>query len=205
MKTHLDIWEDWNRQGGPKYPHEKVIQFCFRNFPRRENRSGKTALDLGCGGGVHAVFLAEEGFSVTGVDFSSEAIRTTRAKLDGLGLDAVLDTQRLENLELPEASFDLVISVSVLEAAGPQSAAVGLSRLPALLRPGALGLFLFAAAGDFRIQGANESQLHGYDRAEVEALFSTGFPRVWIDEYITTYRGGEWRQHDWLVTIQNQE
>ena len=145
MTTSVDMWEDWNRKGGPKYPHEKVIQFCFRNFPRREDRSGRTALDLGCGGGVHAVFLAQEGFAVTGVDFSTEAIHTTRSKLDRLGLDAVLSTQSLEALDLPDASFDLVISVGVLDAAGPRAAAAGLSKLPPFLRPGALGLFLFAA------------------------------------------------------------
>jgi cyclopropane fatty-acyl-phospholipid synthase-like methyltransferase len=161
-------------------------------------------LDLGGGGGVHTVFLAQEGFTVTGEDFSTEAIRTTRFKLERLGFDAVLSIQSLETLDLPHASFDLVISIGVLDAAGPRAAAVGLGKLPALLRPDALGLFLFAASDDFRIKGANEFQLHGYKRSEVEALFSAGFGRVWIDEYVTTYYGGEWLQHDWLVTIQNR-
>ena len=67
MNQHREIWEKWNLSGGPKYPHEKVIQFCFRRYPRREDRELK-ALDLGCGGGVHSLFLAAEGFSVTGVD-----------------------------------------------------------------------------------------------------------------------------------------
>ena len=33
------------------------------------------AIDLGCGAGVEAIYLAKQGFEVTGVDFSSTAIR----------------------------------------------------------------------------------------------------------------------------------
>lgn len=202
MSVHQAIWDEWNRGGGPKYPHEKVIQFCFRNFPSRSDREGRTALDLGCGAGVHSIFLADEGFAVTGVDVSSEGLRATRERLAQRGLKADLRVQGLEELDLPENSFDVVICISVLEAAGPQAAAAGLQKLPAFLRPGALGLFLFAGEGDFRLQGPNESGLYGYRRGEVERLFGPGFSRVWIDQYITTYRGGECRQSDWLVTVQ---
>src|SRR2546426_7636787 len=61
-EVHTDIWNTWNASGGPKYPHEKVIQYCFRNFPP-EQRSSVRALDVGCGGGVHTAFLAAEGFN----------------------------------------------------------------------------------------------------------------------------------------------
>lgn len=202
MSADLAIWDEWNRRGGPKYPHEKVIQFCFRNFPRRSDRENRTALDLGCGAGVHTVFLADEGFAVTGVDVSPEGVRGTQERLAQRGLKADVRVQGLEELDLPENAFDTVICISVLEAAGPSAAAAGLRKLPASLRPGALGIFLFAGEGDFRLEGANESGLYGYRRDEVEKLFTHGFARVWVDQYITTYRGGESRQNDWLVTVQ---
>ena len=36
------------------------------------------AIDLGCGAGNYAVYLASRGFDVTGVDFSSEAIKIAK-------------------------------------------------------------------------------------------------------------------------------
>jgi 2-polyprenyl-3-methyl-5-hydroxy-6-metoxy-1,4-benzoquinol methylase len=42
----------------------------------------RTALDLGCGTGTHSIYLAQQGFAVTGVDLSPTAIRRVRAKAD---------------------------------------------------------------------------------------------------------------------------
>jgi 2-polyprenyl-3-methyl-5-hydroxy-6-metoxy-1,4-benzoquinol methylase len=38
------------------------------------------AIDLGCGVGDNAIFLAQHGFEVTGVDFAPAAIARARAK-----------------------------------------------------------------------------------------------------------------------------
>lgn len=38
------------------------------------------ALDLGCGSGANAIWLAQQGFEVTGVDFSGKAIEIARQK-----------------------------------------------------------------------------------------------------------------------------
>jgi 2-polyprenyl-3-methyl-5-hydroxy-6-metoxy-1,4-benzoquinol methylase len=38
------------------------------------------AIDLGCGEGDNAIFLAQHGFQVTGIDFSPAAIDKARAK-----------------------------------------------------------------------------------------------------------------------------
>jgi 2-polyprenyl-3-methyl-5-hydroxy-6-metoxy-1,4-benzoquinol methylase len=85
--SERSMWNHWNESGGPKYPHEKVVQFCFRNYPP-EIRKGIRALDLGCGSGVHTIFLVEEGFDVTGINLSEIAIKNTRKKLNLLGLKA---------------------------------------------------------------------------------------------------------------------
>ena len=196
-----DLWDRWNESGGPKYPHEKVVQFCFRNFAAAD-RPQTRMLDLGCGGGVHTTFLAREGFLATATDVSPVAIETTRRKLASEGLGADLLVQSAGAVDLPASSLDGVICVGVLEAAGPQVAAAAMARLFDILRPGGRGLFLFASDRDFRIQDQhNPWQLHGYSQQEVQASFDRGFAQLDIDRYITTYESGRYEQNDWLVTI----
>src|SRR5438445_410049 len=54
-----------------------------------ERRSPGRALDLGCGAGVHAVYLAQRGFFVVGVDFVPAALELARerARVAGVGLE----------------------------------------------------------------------------------------------------------------------
>ena len=46
-------------------------------------------LELGCGTGTNAIFLARAGFSVTAVDLSEEALRQARSKAEAAGVDAL--------------------------------------------------------------------------------------------------------------------
>jgi cyclopropane fatty-acyl-phospholipid synthase-like methyltransferase len=203
LRTLSGDWNAWNVQGGPKYPHEKIIQFCFRNY-RPEERTGVRALDLGCGSGVNTVFLASEGFEVTGIDPSASGIANTLKKLEALDLQGTLRVEPAEVLDFPPSSFDVVICVGVLDAAGPTIARAAIKRLVNVMSDGARGIFLFASDRDFRI-GADhpfDLALHGYTRPEVEELFDEAFEKLWIDRNITTYEGGRCEQNDWLVTVQ---
>jgi len=67
------------------------------------------ALDLGCGSGRHAVWLAERGWRVTAVDFSSEALRQARERGAQLGVEVEWIEEDLVNYEPAETSFDLVL------------------------------------------------------------------------------------------------
>ena len=102
------------------------------------------ALDVACGSGRNAVFLAEHGFAVTAVDLSQEALALLahEAKARGLAIDT-----RLVDLEavpsLPAGPFDLVINFFYLHR--PL-----LPLLGALLRPGGLMVLrTFSCAGPF--------------------------------------------------------
>jgi ubiquinone/menaquinone biosynthesis C-methylase UbiE len=62
-------------------------------------------LDLGCGGGAHAVAFAERGWTVTGVDISSAQLELARARgIEVLEVDAAA-------LPFEDESFDAVVSI----------------------------------------------------------------------------------------------
>jgi SAM-dependent methyltransferase len=66
------------------------------------------ALDLACGAGRNAVWLARKGWEVAAVDSSSEAIRLVREY--DVAIDArAMDLEREDALPFGDASFDLVI------------------------------------------------------------------------------------------------
>lgn len=58
-------------------PAEILVQLCAGLVPG-------AALDLGCGDGRNAVFLHENGWSVTGVDYAPAAIEHARADTPGV-------------------------------------------------------------------------------------------------------------------------
>jgi SAM-dependent methyltransferase len=193
-------WDEWNAAGGPRYPHEKIVQFTFRNFPP-ERRAGTRALDLGCGTGVHSVFLAENGFSVVAVDISPVAVEAARRRLEEAGLTADLAVASIDAIDLPAQTLDLVVCSGVLDSAGPEATRGALSLLTRAMAPGARGIFMFAAEGDFRVIGENPYGLYGYREDEVRDLFADGFAEVYLDRALTTYGGGKEEQRDWLVAV----
>jgi SAM-dependent methyltransferase len=196
---HLSTWESWNSGGGPKYPHEKVVQFCFRNYPAAV-RAQTHALDLGCGGGVHTLFLATEGFRVSACDISENGVRNTQAALQARGLEGEVSVCAMQDIDYPPQTFDLVLCIATLGAAGLVAARGALDRLTAICKPGAKAFFLFEANDDFH-GVENELDVYGCSRAEVEELFLTRFSQVWIDEHTSTYKNGLLFQKDWLVTV----
>jgi SAM-dependent methyltransferase len=67
------------------------------------------ALDLGCGSGRHAVWLAQRGWRVTAVDFSQEALRQARERAAELAVDVDWIEADLVGYEPPAAAFELVL------------------------------------------------------------------------------------------------
>jgi len=66
-----------------------------------------TALDIGCGEGADAIWLARQGWTVTGIDISTIALERSRAAADRAGVSIAL---RLCDLTVNQApgKFDLV-------------------------------------------------------------------------------------------------
>ncbi|MDY7003477.1 MAG: class I SAM-dependent methyltransferase [Cyanobacteriota bacterium] len=195
-------WDVWNESGGPKYPYEKVVQFCFRNYPSSEQRKETKVLDLGCGSGVNCLFLAKEGFQVTGTDISKVGITNTKQKLDELHLQADLRVEEADILNFAENLFNLVICVGVYDSTGPEVAKTSIERIAYILANKGKGIFIFASNRDFRIKEENPLELYGYSQKEVENIFLGKFSQVYFDRYITTYQSQKFEQNDWLITVE---
>lgn len=73
------------------------------------------AIDLGCGTGANARYLAEKGFAVTGVDFAAAAIEKARARAAeaGLAVDFIVDD--LTNLRHVSGAYDFLLDYGTLD------------------------------------------------------------------------------------------
>jgi SAM-dependent methyltransferase len=67
------------------------------------------ALDLACGEGRNAVWLAEQGWDVTGVDFSPVAIEKAGRLAAERGVDVELVVDDVVTCPLDDGAFDLVL------------------------------------------------------------------------------------------------
>ena len=121
--------EVYNREGDLWWQKDTVLHLLktsvnparvgyFRRmlFEELKLRSvGKTALEVGCGGGILCEEIARMGFKTTGVDPSEPSLNTARnhAKLSRLDVD--YDQGSGEQLPYPDRSFDVVFCCDVLE------------------------------------------------------------------------------------------
>ncbi len=95
---------------------------------------GNRALDMGCGTGTNAIYLAQNGFQVVGVDFSAKAIAFAQEKAKKAGVPAefrVGDVSRLDSLGVRDP-FDFILDIGCFHSIEPsrrQPYAAGIARL----------------------------------------------------------------------------
>jgi SAM-dependent methyltransferase len=111
------------------------------------------ALDLGCGTGTNALYLARHGWFVVGVDFSSLAISSARRKAEWVsGVTFVEgDVTRLSSLGV-EGPFDLVLDIGCFHGVTPSRRDDYVREVAAVARPGGT-MLLFAFGPRLRWPG----------------------------------------------------
>jgi len=150
-------------------PTAKLVSFLTGALP-----PGAHVLDVGCGQGRDAIWLARAGHSVVGVDPSSVGIAQLRdaAKAQALPIRAELGD--LTDFD-PGETFDCALFDRTLHMLGKAEREAGLAQLAGYVRPGGLVVILD--------EGANMGGLI--------AALGPGWSPVWGDKTSAALRRAE--------------
>jgi ubiquinone/menaquinone biosynthesis C-methylase UbiE len=120
---------------GPSMPPERELKILGPDV------DGKDVLEITCGGGQSAAYLAGMGARVTGVDFSSEQLAHARAFAESKKVQVRFIESNVEDLSmLEDSSFDIAFSAYALGFVEDIRRTFG--EIRRVLRPG--GLFAFS-------------------------------------------------------------
>src|SRR5690625_3107495 len=126
-----------------------------------------TALDLGCGTGDNSIYLAQNGWQVTGVDFAPRALHTARTKAQAGKVSVrfvCADIAQLATAGLGD-DFALVADSGCLHGMNDRDRAVYAEQVNAVTTPDSrLLIVAFTPGALFGVRGI--------DQAEIERLFA---------------------------------
>jgi cyclopropane fatty-acyl-phospholipid synthase-like methyltransferase len=110
MKLHYELWY---RFGTPPWvgPARTELVKLVDDGVLQPGR----AIDLGCGEGDNAVFLARNGFQVTGVDQAGSAIRKAREKARAAEVEVTFVVDDLTGLRPGYGEFDVVVDYGTFD------------------------------------------------------------------------------------------
>lgn len=181
VRTGYDRWSRvYDHDANPLPALEEAFVRQAVGDPR-----GLRALDLGCGTGRHALWLAAGGASVAAVDFSEGMLREARGKQGATAVRFVVHDLH-QPLPFAAGSFDLVVSGLVLEhlreLAGffgeahrvltPEGRAVVSAMHPAMFLRGSQARFTDPESGEIVQPGSVPHQIGDFVMAAVGAGFS---------------------------------
>ena len=176
--------------------------------PLLQARGVRRALDLGCGVGRHALFLAEAGFAVEAIDGSPVGIGVARETAAARGLTLNLREGAADALPFADGTLDFVLSWNVIYHGNQGDVGRRLAEIWRVLKPGGLyqGTMLPTRNGNYGlgrriapdtfVNDAIEERSHPHfycDAAGLVALFA-GFELLSLTQR-EHKKPGSWHWH----------
>ena len=143
----------WERVAAQHASGDPLGAVCFPGMPGWFNRfyarfqvraveatlagvplGGRRCLDVGCGSGRWTRWLAAQSAEATGVDPTAAMLERARAGAPGLDFREMSAT----HLDFADRSFDVVMSVTVIQHLHPEEQARAAGEMARVLRPGGL-------------------------------------------------------------------
>jgi 2-polyprenyl-3-methyl-5-hydroxy-6-metoxy-1,4-benzoquinol methylase len=116
--TSIDHWDDtWSSGIRMRLPSPWVMSTRnLQRLLRRHVRPHSRVLEIGCAPGKLLAWIAADlGADVSGLDFSGRGLAVAKALFQTLRIAVDLRQEDLRQTSFPESSFDVVLSVGVIE------------------------------------------------------------------------------------------
>jgi SAM-dependent methyltransferase len=188
-------WFDQAYHGTPPWDIGRPQPGIVRLADQGEIRG--RVLDIGCGTGENALFLAQLGFDVVGIDAAPTAIGKARVKARARGITAHFQVADALNLPAAEDPFDTVIDMGLFHVFPDEARAPYRESLARVLRPD--GTYFMMCFSDRQPGDWGPRRVR---QAEIRATFKEG----WHINYIqpTALEMTEGQAQGWLVSISRQ-
>ena len=147
-----------------------------------------SVVDIGCGRGENALFLASQGYSVTGIDFSKPAIKAARRSAAKRGSSARFFAGDVFNWPSQGETYDTVIDYGVFHQFPQGKTRQYVDVLARLTRPGGTLLLQCFGEGEGRQVGKGPRHI---SKRELATTFSTDWSIDWIRSEIYEVNSGE--------------
>lgn len=155
--------QHWDTRYGEAYRERPASSLLARWLPQMHPG---TALDLACGTGRNAVFLAGHGWRVVGIDISPVGLHLAQQAAQKHQVTLDLVAVNIDDWPLPPAYFDLICVFRFLDRAL-------CPRLVAALRPDGMLLYETFTIGQRNFEGGPRSDALLLQPDELPTLFPT--------------------------------
>ncbi|MCA9866791.1 MAG: class I SAM-dependent methyltransferase [Anaerolineales bacterium] len=143
------------------------------------------ALDLGCGFGRVAIYLAQRGWLVDGIDFIPAAIEEARQRATAAGVAerARFHAASVDELDFLDPPYDLAVDIGCMHSFSEEMLRIYREELVRLLRHGGRYV-LFAHLRDEET-AANEEAPRGIPETSIITLLQTDFELETLERGVT--------------------
>ncbi|HUU74869.1 MAG TPA: class I SAM-dependent methyltransferase [Methanoregulaceae archaeon] len=181
----------WNIEAPP----DELVEIVTHDIIRPSR-----AVDLGCGAGNYAIYLASIGFDVTGIDSSPAAIKIAKENAEKKGVRCnFIVADLLGDLHEVDGKFDFAYDWELLHHIFPADRTAYIDNVFSILNPGALYLSVCFSEEDPQFGGVGKYRktplgtiLYFSSESEIEELFA---PYFYIRDIKTKLIRGKYAPH----------
>ena len=167
----------------------------FVELVRRGEITG-SILDIGCGSGEHALFFAQEGYDVWGIDSAPLAIQKALEKAAGRGLKVHFCILNALDLSKLNRKFDTATDSGLFHTLSDEDRPLFVDTLAAILSSG--GNYFMLCFSDLEPAGYGPRRI---SKREIQDSFRNGWSINYIREAIFESRTREEGSRAWLSSI----
>ena len=194
-------YEEWDRvyRGYPLEdlpwelgrPRKVLVELVEKGLIRK----GK-ALDICCGAGTNAIYLAKKGFQVSGIDISHKAVEIAKEKAEKANVKTDFLVQNFLNLPFGDGVFDFVFDMGCFHHVKVDDRSTFIKGVYRVLKKG--GSYFMVCFSD-----RNGPAWNHFTKVQITQLFSDYF-NIKTIEHVSSVEGDGYTRYFYSALMENK-